>query len=136
MHSKIKGNVGQLGIGLELSKLGYSVFTEEGDISKIDIIAEKGGSLIRIQCKAVTPIDNCIDLTLTKTGPNYKFRYDESMFDYFGVWDLEEHKAYLVPVSILMTNKKSVKFRKNPPKNNQGNVHMLSNYKLIDILSK
>lgn len=136
MHSKIKGNIGQLGIGLELSKLGYSVFTEEGDISKIDIIAEKNGKLIRIQSKAVTPMNGCITLLLTKSGPNYKFRYEADMFDYFGLWDLEEHKAYLIPVSVLETNKKSFKLRKEDPKNNQtANIRMASDYLLADVLS-
>lgn len=45
MHAKIKGNIGQFATCLVLSTMGFSVFTEEGDISKIDIIAEKTTNL-------------------------------------------------------------------------------------------
>jgi hypothetical protein len=136
MHSKRKGNIGQLGIGLELSKLGYSVFTEEGDISKIDIIAEKDGTLIRIQSKAITPVNDTIELILVKAGPNYKFKYKSNNFDYFGVWDLEDHKAYLISADILNKHNKSLKLRKTPAKNNQQkNTHMLSDYAIGKILS-
>ena len=135
MHSKRKGNIGQFGIGLELTKLGYSVFTEEGDISKIDIIAEKNGNLIRIQAKAITPINDTIELILVKSGPNYKFKYEANVLDYFGIWDLEDHRAYLIPADILNKHSKSLKLRKKPAKNNQQkNTHMLEDYAIQKIL--
>ena len=135
MHSKRKGNIGQFGIGLELSKLGYSVFTEEGDISKIDIIAEKDGKLIRIQSKAITPVKDTIELILVKAGPGYKFKYSSNTFDYFGIWDLEDHKAYLIPANILNSHSKSFKLRKQPAKNNQQkNTRLLSDYAIEKVL--
>ena len=88
MHSKRKGNVGQFAVGLELTKLGYSVFTEEGDISKIDVIGEKQGKLIRIQVKAITPVGGSLICKMVKAGPNYRFSYKKDMFDYFAIYDL------------------------------------------------
>lgn len=135
MHSKRKGNIGQFGIGLELAKLGYSVFTEEGDISKIDIIAEKNGNLIRIQSKGITPNGNCLELKLIKSGPNYKFKYETGAFDYFGIWDLEEHKAYLIPATVLESHNNSFKLRKVPAKNNQkSSVHLAEDYRIEKVL--
>jgi hypothetical protein len=119
MHSKRKGNIGSFGVGLELTKLGYSVFTEEGDISKIDMIAEKDGNLLRIQVKGITPVNNKLILELTKSGPNYSFKYELGQFDYFAIWDLEDHKAYLVPASVLENHSKAFVLRKTAPKNNQ-----------------
>lgn len=116
MHSKTKGNSGQFAIALVLSKLGFSVFTEEGDISKIDLIAEKNGILLRIQCKAITPINNTLKLYLIKSGPSYKFRYQKSMFDYFGIYDLVNDKVYFVPSSILDKNKTQFCIRYKKPK--------------------
>ena len=136
MHSKRKGNIGSFGVGLELTKLGYSVFTEEGDISKIDIIAEKDGQLLRIQVKGITPVDNKLILELTKSGPNYSFKYEIGQFDFFGIWDLEEHKAYLVPASVLETNSKAFILRKTKPKNNQiKNVNNAEDFVLGRILT-
>ena len=136
MHSKRKGNIGQFAVGLALTKLGYSVFTEEGDISKIDIIAEKNGCLIKIQCKAVTPCDGCIKIPLKKNGPNYTFYYDSKMFDYFGAYDLEDDKVYLVASSILSTNNTLFNLRKDKPKNNQrGKINLASDYLIEKILA-
>lgn len=136
MHSKRKGNIGQFALGLALTKLGYSVFTEEGDISKIDIIAEKGGKLLRFQSKAITPTDNKLQLHLTKSGPNYKFTYQQGVFDYFAIYDLEDGDIYLVPDSVLSENNHKFNLRKAPSKNNQtSGVHMASDYLIEKILS-
>lgn len=128
MHSKKKGNIGQFAIALELSKLGYSIFTEEGDISKIDLIAEKNSKILKIQCKAITPVDDCLIIYLVKSGPGYKFKYDCDMFDFFGIYDLEDGKTYLVPSSVLKNHKNAFKLRKVKPKNNQGNVNFAEHY--------
>lgn len=119
MHSKIKGNAGQFAIATCLAENGFSVFTEEGDISKIDIIAEKNNRLIRIQCKAITPTNGCIRLVLKKSGPNYSFYYSQSMFDYFGVYDLVNKQCYFVPSSILLSNSSCLTLRLDNVKNNQ-----------------
>ena len=135
MHSKKKGNIGQFAIALSLSKLGYSVFTEEGDISKIDIIAEKNNQLIKIQCKAITPENGCLRLSLKKSGPNYKFKYTCDMFDFFGICDLEDHQTYLIPSNILKKNNHCLTLRKTIPKNNQKEkIHMASDFLIEKIL--
>lgn len=135
MHSKRKGNIGQFAVGLELTKLGYSVFTEEGDISKIDILAEKDGKILRIQAKAITPTDNCIRLHLKKAGPNYCFSYKPEMFDYFGIYDLEDGKVYLVSSDILLKNKNRLNLRKTKAKNNQTtHVRMACDFEINRVL--
>ena len=98
MHSKNKGNIGELICAVELSKSGYSVFKELGDLSKIDLIAEKDGKLLRFQCKAYTPKDGVLTVSLRKCGPKYRVTYDFSKLDYFSVFDLENHHLYFVPV--------------------------------------
>ena len=134
MHSKRKGNIGQLGIGLALSKLGYSIFTEEGDISKIDIIAEKDKKIIRIQCKAITPKNDCLIVPMKKSGPGYKFEYELDMFDYFGIYDLEDGKTYLIPSSVLKNHKKAFNLRKTKSKNNQTkNINLASDYEINNL---
>jgi len=136
MRSKRKGNIGQFAVGLALTKLGYSVFTEEGDISKIDIIAEKDGKLLKFQSKAITPIDNKLQLHLKKSGPNYKFSYQQGIFDYFAIYDLEDGNIYLVPDSVLSENSHTFSLRKKPPKNNQASgIHIASDYLIEKILA-
>jgi hypothetical protein len=136
MHSKRKGNIGQFAIGLALAKLGYSVFTEEGDISKIDIIGEKDGKLIRIQVKAITPVDNTLTVPLKKSGPNYSFKYKVDSFDFFGIVDLEDGSVYLVSSKVLNDHSSSFKLRKIPTKNNQtSDVNMACDYEIEKVLS-
>lgn len=118
MHSKRKGNIGQFATGLGLTKLGYSVFTEEGDISKVDLIAEKDGKLIRFQCKAITPQKGSLTLRARKSGPGFSFNYSPEMFDYFAVYDLNSGQLYAVPSNHMDSNK-CINLRVEPSKNNQ-----------------
>jgi len=119
MHPKRKGNIGQLATALCLARLGFSVFTEDGDISKIDVIAERDGTLLKFQCKAVTSNDGKIVVPLRKCGPNYRFLYREGVFDFFAVYDLTDERLYLIPDSILRCHCNSFVLRKISSKNNQ-----------------
>lgn len=51
MHSKLKGNIASTTTVLELQKRGFNVFSEIGDYSRIDLIAEKNSILRKIQVK-------------------------------------------------------------------------------------
>lgn len=119
MHSKRKGNVGQLAVAQRLAEMGFSVFLEAGDISKIDVIAEHKGRVITFQCKAVTPINGALHLALTKSGPGYQFSYTEGQFDFFAVYDLGNKQVYLVPSAVLSSHRKSMSLRLTEPKNGQ-----------------
>lgn len=118
MHSKRKGNIGALKVGLEFSKQGYSVFYENGDISKIDLIAENNGKLIRVQVKSITPINGAIKLAFKKDGPNYSFYYDLETFDFFAIYDLVNDKVYLIRTKEYL-NHKAIILRISPSKNSQ-----------------
>lgn len=119
MHAKRKGNVGQLATALCLAKLGFSIFTEDGDISKIDLIAERDGRLLRFQCKAVTSQNGKLEVPLRKCGPNYRYVYCEGLFDFFAVYDLTDGQLYLLPATILRQNCNVLVLRKRLARNNQ-----------------
>ncbi len=129
MHSKRKGNIGQLAIAVLLSKFEYSVFLEAGDISKIDLIGEKDGKILTFQCKALTPIKGCLNVPLRKSGPNYCVKYEENQFDYFSVFDLNTEKVYLLSSKILRSHNNTFSLRVNSSKNTQKNkVNCAENY--------
>lgn len=119
MHSKKKGNVGQLATAFCLSKLGFSVFLEAGDISKIDLIAEKNGKIITFQCKAITIKRGQLEVPLRKCGPNYSVKYKEEQFDFFSVYDLINERLYLLPSKVLRDHDTSFCLRVDFPKNRQ-----------------
>lgn len=137
MHSKRKGNIGQFAVATKLAEYGFSVFTEEGDISKVDLIAEKGGKLLRIQVKAVTPKNNVVICKFTKSGPNYSFTYTPDMFDYFAVYDLINKGIYFVSNKFLTVNIETIAMRLVPAKNNQWKkIRMASEFAADKILSE
>lgn len=138
MHSKIKGNIGQFAVSLKLAELGFSIFTEEGDISKVDLIAEKKGKFIRIQCKAkVVNDDHILYVDFRKCGPNYCVKYTKEMFDFFGVYDLTNTGVYFIPSSVLDEYRTGICLRVNDStKNNQSqNINYAKDY-LPEIILK
>jgi hypothetical protein len=90
MHTKRKGNVGELRVALQLSGMGYSVFKEIGDISRIDLIAEVGKALLRIQVKYITRKNGCYTFVSKKFGPGYRFSYDVEDVDVFALYCAED----------------------------------------------
>lgn len=134
MHSKIKGNIGELALAKFLAEKEYSVFAELGDISRIDLIAEKDGKLIRFQCKSALPKDGKVSLQLRKMGPGYCYKYKDTDFDYLSLYDLHNHELYLFPSNILNVNVSNFTLRLDPPKNNQyTNIHDPTKYKAENV---
>lgn len=88
MHSKLKGSIGELAIAKDLAQKGFKVFTELGDLSKIDIIAEDPeGTLIKVQVKYCTMKDGgFVEVTARKSGPGYEFYYTEKDFDVVAIY--------------------------------------------------
>ena len=119
MHSKIKGNIGQFYVAAKLAQMGFCVFTEEGDLSKVDIIAEKDGKLLRFQVKAATPKNGTLSLYLPKSAHGYKFRYDKSWLDYFALVDLSSGEVYFIESKVLDNRLTQFSIRLEETKNKQ-----------------
>lgn len=129
MHNKQKGNIGEAATILRLAQLGYNVFKEIGDLSKIDVIAEKDGSLLRIQCKCVKPKKGMVQLSLKKSGPGYQYTYKSTDVDYFALCNVETSEVAFIPSSIVNENDSNVNLRLEPSKNNQvKNVRFFADY--------
>ncbi len=128
MHAKMKGNIGAFALGLFLAKHNYSVFTEEGDLSKTDVIAEKGGKLIKFQAKAITPVDNKIHVSTRKCGPNYVYRYTVDDFDYMAVYDLENEKLYIIDSKTILERINSFSINLDENTIQQKNVNKAEDY--------
>lgn len=122
MHSKMKGNVGELKVAAALSKMGFHVFTELGDLSKIDLIAEKDGKLTKIQVKCAFKHLGTYRITAKKSGPNYQFRYTEKDADVFALYCFEDDRIVWITARVLChPSCGNLAFRSEAdvPKNNQ-----------------
>lgn len=102
MHSKEKGNIGHLSVAKELARLNLPVFTEVGDFSKTDLITIVNNKCIKIQVKYVTMLkSNIIHVYLTKSGPNYNFKYKEGDFDLFAIYIPQLDKICWIPFNYV-----------------------------------
>lgn len=119
MHSKEKGNIGEMAIAKDLMVKGYHVFTELGDISKIDLIAEKQGKLLRVQVKCLAAKDSKVKVDRRKSGPNYKYQYTEEDFDWLAVYVYNKDIILYIPVKELSSVNHQITVRIDSSKNNQ-----------------
>jgi hypothetical protein len=95
-QTHIKGLIGELEFASYLIRKGWTVFTPLDQNSRIDMIIEKGGNLMKIQVKYCKPYKGClrVDLQhrLRKTLP---FTKDE--LNGVGIYDPVNEKFYLLP---------------------------------------
>jgi len=125
VHTKDAGTVGELAVILQLKQAGYTIFTEVGDNSSIDLIVVNEGQVLRGQVKSCRLVDGIANLSLRKAGPNgYLRKYidDLDTIDFFALYLHDTGQiAYIsareafesCPASARLT------FRVDPPRNNQ-----------------
>ena len=120
LHKKQLGNLGEMTIAADLISKGYEVFTELGDNSKVDLIAlDEDFKPWKIQVKCLSVKNNVVTLNRTKSGPNYRFRYQRKHADIYAVYIYELDMICYVPATLLMQNSKSLTIRTNQTENNQ-----------------
>ena len=118
MHNKRLGTYGELLVATELLKLGYSVFTELGDISKKDLVVEVRSRLVGIQVKTVSKINGTYSFRANKSGPNYRYRYKVGDCDIFAVVCKDDELVVWISAQEALA-RSYMSFRVDPPKNNQ-----------------
>lgn len=94
------------------------MFTELGDISRIDLILE-ANKLYRIQVKSVYTVNGVAPLYLRKSGPNYSYVYTLEDIDIFAVYVMDRDMCLYISAEEALDNGKKVNFRIDPTKNNQ-----------------
>jgi len=106
MHSKAKGNIGEAAVIFDLSKRGFSVFREIGDLSKTDLITLIDNRPYKIQVKNNDSSSNngCVTLGLNKSGPNYRFKYTKEDVDLFALYISEIDKVVYISWKDLEDN--------------------------------
>ena len=121
MHSKAKGNVGEMAVAKDLMLKGYSVFSELGDLSNVDLVAIRGNEFKRIQVKTKWNTDDgTINANLRSTGPGYDYRYSSIDVDVIAAYAADrDHIVYVSVVDIEDAGNRGFAIRFDPPKNNQ-----------------
>lgn len=130
LHPKAKGNVGELKVAAHLADLGYAVFTELGDLSRVDLIAERSdGRLIKVQVKCRKSKNGTVVIDRNKAGPGYRFRYGRDDVDVFAVYVYDYAEVFFVSSSLVCSMKAGPHFRLVPTRNGQEKgVRYVSDY--------
>jgi len=135
MHTKDAGMVGELAVILQLKQTGYTVFTEVGDNSPVDLIVVGQGRLLRGQVKSCRIVNGVAVLPLRKAGPNgYLRKYGDNPdeVDFFALYVHDTGQiAYIASRTAFKSCPGSTRlvFRVAPPKNKQRHgVRYLEDY--------
>ena len=117
MNTKIQGEMTEGMVMARLLKLGEIVLMPFGDNQRYDLALDRGGKLVRIQCKTGRLEDGTI---FFKTTSSYYHRGRKSngyigQADIFGVYCPANEQVYFVPVAETGTG--GCRLRLEPSKN-------------------
>lgn len=117
MNTSAQGTATEAVVLAALVKRGERVLIPFGDGSRYDLVIDRSGEFIRVQCKTARYIKGCVVFKAysskrDRTPMNY---YDDA--DVFGVWCPSLDKSYLVPVREVPDN--TPYLRIDTPKNGQ-----------------
>lgn len=118
LHSKTKGVIGELSVAKYLAEKSIPVFTELGDNSKVDLIAIVDNKAILIQVKSIKSKNGVVNLKFSKSGPNYKFKYKLTDFDYVAL-HIPDRDLILWLKNTLMLEVETITIRLDDTKNKQ-----------------
>lgn len=119
-NSKVKGNVTETAVLHRLTQLGHAVLLPYGDNERYDMVVERNGLFIRIQCKTGRVRDGAVVFSaksVYRTTTSTVVRDYNGQIEYFGIFCKELNKVYMVPVDLV--NGGSLSLRVSSPKNYQ-----------------
>ena len=119
LHSKQLGAIGVLRVATHLMSKGYSVFSEMGDLSRVDLIVLIKNQPIKIQVKTRTLKDGKVTIDSRKSGPGYRYRYKPDDVDVFAIYIPQRDVILFLNVALVLKAKGTTVIRVNKPKNDQ-----------------
>lgn len=129
LHAKQLGNLGEIKIAADLINQGYYVFKELGDISKADLLVmDETYKPIKVQVKARVSKNGSIAVKSSKSGPNYRFRYEDKHADIYAIY-IQDKDIVLYISNTELLKYGTLTIRIDTPKNNQSkDVNWSTNY--------
>lgn len=129
LHSKQLGSLGVLRVAAHLMSQGYSIFTEFGDLSQVDLIALVDQEPVKIQVKTRNLKDGKIVVDSRKSGPGYLYRYQPGDVDVFAIYVPEVDLVLFLSIDFVLKAKGTTAIRIVQAKNNQRDgIHWFEDY--------
>ena len=118
MHAKRASSLGELKVAADLTARGYAVFTELGDLSRVDLIVLVKHQPVKVQVKARTSKHGRVAIAKRKSGPNYHFSYQDGEIDVFAVYVLDRDVCVYVNAAEFLKGS-ALTIRIDPARNGQ-----------------
>ena len=123
MNTIAKGRLGYNLLERELLKRDWDLYIPILENTKIDCIAIKGDTLIRMQIKTLAKDKSLPVRKISHNQGEYKiFRYDASTIDFFIGVDLDAEDIYIVPVEFSSKYSSSIGYKTLQPYKNAFNL--------------
>ena len=109
LNSNKKGTLGEIAVCKELCKLGYEVFVELGNHSKIDLIVlDENFKTFKIQIKATNSKNDVVSVYSIKNclNPKYNSIYTVQQIDIFAVYVYDQDLVFYVTAKEILQNGK------------------------------
>lgn len=122
MNTKDKGNLGEMIIMTEFTKMGYNISVPLNDNCRYDFIAEKDGKCLKVQCKYTESKKGVVEakcfstVSKLKGGRNETRHYTSLEIDLLSIYDKTTNKCYYIYPKDFQTR---LYLRTLPTKNNQ-----------------
>jgi hypothetical protein len=122
-HPKVVGDKTTLAVMAALYEAGYDLYTPFGENTRVDLIVEWSGEILRIQIKSGRLRDGTVRFACCSNyghhpAPALVRRSYHGEVDAFGVHCRDTERVYLIPIADL-SNRNAAWLRVDPPKNNQ-----------------
>ena len=134
MDSKDKGNIGEAIFLFKALKLGCIVSKPFGDNARYDYIIDWQNKLYKVQVKYCSGLANESFICPCSSSKNHttnkrRTTYNEDV-DYLAFYLSSINEIVMIPIEEI-GEKKTICFRKTPPKNNQkSKIHYVDDYLL------
>jgi len=130
MHTKLKGDIGELQVAKELLSRGWHIAFPFEENLKYDLVAEKEGVFKRIQVKAVMPKNGALHVNCRSSNNWSVIHYNKKDFEVLAVVDIDSGKIYFIPSDQI--HKSLINLRLVHAKNSQKiGINHAENYKDI-----
>ena len=128
MNTKTKGDLTEIRLLYEFTKLGYNVLMPFGDNCRYDFVIEKDGQFQRIQCKTGRLRNGCVQFHTCSSQyhrGNGKQSYRGDV-EFFATFCAEIDECFIIPVDEV--GERQASLRVNAPKKNQFNIRWAKDY--------
>jgi prevent-host-death family protein len=135
LTSNDKGNIAELAIALEATRLGILVLKPVAEHARYDLAFDVGDRIFRVQCKSARRKGEvvCINLVSNWHAPSgyVRNKYGADEIDLVAAYCHELESTYLLPFDRVAEGKTGIQLRLSAPKNGQkAAIHYAAEYEL------